>query len=75
MQTGFWRLMALMPPMDVAPPPVLPIAGIAAGVIAALCCLVVVVAVVAFFVIRAVKKNRAAKGTVSAQNTPTNPNP
>lgn len=62
MQTGFLRLMALVPPRDVAPPPDLPVVGIAAGVIAALCCLVVLIAVAAFFVIRAIKKNNATKG-------------
>ena len=74
MQTGFLRLMVLVPPTDVAPLPVVPIAGIAVGVIVALCGLVVVVGVVAFFVIRAVRKNRT-KDVTPAQNNPTAPNP
>jgi hypothetical protein len=46
-------------PVDVAPPT--SYLGLGLGVLAALCCLVLVVAVVAFFVIRAIKKNSAAK--------------
>lgn len=70
METGFLRMMALVPPTDVAPPPVVPIVGITAGVIAALCCLVVVVGVVAFLVIRAIKKNRTPKENPPSPNNP-----
>ena len=77
MGTGFLRLGSLLlhilpgrsvldialPPMDVAPPPTV-LAGVGLVVLAALGCLVVVIAVVAFFVIRAIRKNRTAKGTV-----------
>jgi large-conductance mechanosensitive channel len=88
METGFLRLMGVfmsvlperimsldivLPPTDVAPPPVL-LGGLALGVLIALCLLVVVVAVVAFFVIRAIKKNRA-KDVPPAQNNPTDPTP
>jgi len=75
MQTGFLRVMSLVPPTDVAPPPVVPIAGIAIGGIIGLCCLVVVIGVVAFFVIRGVKKNRSAKESAPAQTPPADVNP
>ena len=73
MQTGLLRLMALVPPIDVAPPSA--IIGLGIGLLIVVCGLVAVVAVVAFFVIRAVKKNRAAKDVPPAQNNPTAPNP
>ena len=78
MGTGFLRLMGALnfsllergvrldiapPPTDVAPPATA-LAGVGLAVLAALGCLVVVIAVVAFFVIRAIRKNRTAKGTV-----------
>jgi hypothetical protein len=89
MGTGFLQLMGIHffalpgrimldvapPPTDVAPPPTLYL-GLGLGVLAALCGLVVVIAVVAFFVIRAVKKNNAAKATpLSAPNIPPAQNP
>lgn len=76
MQTGFLRLMALVPPADVAPPPVVPVVAIGVGVFAALCCLVVIIAaVVLYYVIRASRKNRAAKAAASAQTPPADINP
>lgn len=54
------RFDIVLPPADVAPPPVI-LLGLGVGALVALGAVVLVVAVVAFFVIRAIKKNNAAK--------------
>jgi hypothetical protein len=54
------RLDVVLPPADVAPPPVL-LLGLGLGALIALGAVVLVVVVVAIFVIRAIKKNNAAK--------------
>ena len=80
METGFLRLMGALlfarleggVLLDVAPPPSV-LAGIGGLVLAGLCVLVIVIGVVAFFVIRAVRKNRIAKETVTKETSPQEP--
>jgi Na+-transporting methylmalonyl-CoA/oxaloacetate decarboxylase gamma subunit len=57
--------------LDVAPPPAVLAAGVGGTIVlAGLCVFVIVIGIVAFFVIRAVRKNRAAKETAAAATAP-----
>jgi len=48
------------PPVDIAPPPVVPVAALSLGVVLCLCCVVAVIVGVCVLVIRKIKKDRVS---------------
>jgi hypothetical protein len=80
MGTGFLRLIVALlftlldgiVHLDVAPPPT-GLAGLRLFLLAGLFAFIVMIGVVAFFVIRAVRKNQAAKATAVKETAPQEP--